>query len=239
MAQNETETGTENTTGGISGTLRSRARAKRLRSLFRMLAAVVVVLSCSDPLVPDGSADRPENVSLGLLESEIDILRIPASAPPLQQTSVSFWAKKGVSRTGKIYFENGSGGQGSEYARLVVGANSLKALPDGTPIAVGDSVLITITVVDTTRTLFSLAPHGLQFNAWAPAKLTLFYTEADHDFDADGDEDLFDSLIELQLGIWRQPSLGALFTELLSLLNLGAESVKSNLTKFSQYAIAY
>ena len=223
MVQNETETGT----GKQRADRRMFAR-RRPRLAWRALGAACLfsALSCVDPTQPQPQAT-------------LHILRIPPSAPPLQSTSVQFWAKKGVTRTGKIFFTNGSGGQGSEYARLTIGPNSLKALPNGTPIAPGDSVLVTMTVVDPTQTLFSLAPHGLTFNNLAPAKLKLFYTEADHDFDGDGDQDLIDTLIEQRLAIWRQPSLGALFTRLLTLLQLNFDSVQSNLKKFSQYAIAF
>jgi hypothetical protein len=170
---------------------------------------------------------------------ELNILRLAVDAPPLESTSVSFWARRGDSREAKLYFLNESGERGDEYVRLQIDSNTLLALPDGTPIAVGDSVLITLTAVDPARILFQFEPEGLQFNPEDPAELTIKYAEADQDYDDDGDEDAEDDDIELQLGIWRQATEGASFVRLGSALFEELEEIEAELTGFSRYAIAY
>ena len=56
--------------------------------------------------------------------------------------------QRGEDRETQIFFQDESGGQGDEYLRLQVDANSLLAAPDGSPILPGDSVLIQVCVVD-------------------------------------------------------------------------------------------
>ena len=65
-------------------------------------------------------------------------------------------------------------------------AGSLLALPDGTPILPGDSVLIQVSVVDPTEMLFDLEPTGLKFNPAAPARLKIHYDHAGGDLNDDG-----------------------------------------------------
>jgi hypothetical protein len=187
-------------------------------------------------LTPLGEGGAPHTA---FLLGSPTILVLDASAPSLHSTQTSFYAKVGEQRSGSIYFQNGSGGQGAEYARLTVYASSLHALPDGTLLGPGDSVLITITVADTSKVVFELSPGGLQFKSTNPAKLTLHYAQADHDFDQDGDTDLFDLLTELQLAMWRQGSSGLPFLKITSLLETLFDRVSANLTGFSQYAVAY
>lgn len=172
-------------------------------------------------------------------EEELNPLRIRPDAPPLERTDTSFYAKKGEDREVAIYFTDGAGGRGTLFFRLRVFGNSLAALPDGTPIADGDSVLITARVVDPTRVLVDLEPSGLTFDASAPPSLTLHYDEVDHDFNGDGLIDAADGLIEARFTIWRQESPGQLFVRLPSIVNLLLDGVSTSLGGFSRYAISY
>jgi hypothetical protein len=170
---------------------------------------------------------------------ELNILRIAEGAPPLESSVLQFWAVRGESREGKLYFQNQQGERGNEYLSLKFESNTLVALPDGSPIAAGDSVLITVTVVDPARILFDFAPSGLRFNAGDPAELRIKYDEADRDFDDDGDEDAADDDIERQLSIWRQASPGEPFVRIGSAVVEDLEEIEADLTGFSRYAIAY
>ncbi|MGQ0538019.1 MAG: hypothetical protein ACT4R6_03655, partial [Gemmatimonadaceae bacterium] len=109
----------------------------------------------------------------------------------------------------------------------------------GTPIALGDSLQITITVTDLKRIRFRLSPDGLMFNPAAPARLITHYVEADHDFNADGRIDAADLLIETQLANFRQTTLGDPFVRLTSIVNLQLDGIASDLPGFSQYLVAY
>jgi hypothetical protein len=161
------------------------------------------------------------------------IIRFRLGAPQLQASEVSFWAVRGQLRSAALRFVTGS-----PYVELAIPAGALRSLPSGQPIAWGDSVLITIRALSTEQMLWQLLPEGLTFNPAAPAELVARYDQANHDFDGDGDIDLFDRLIELRLAIWRQP-LGQLFAELSSLVDPGSDRISADVPGFSRFGIAY
>ncbi|MGQ0639683.1 MAG: hypothetical protein ACT4P6_02775 [Gemmatimonadaceae bacterium] len=200
-------------------------------SRLALLVLVLCVGSCADSTSPDD--DLPP------IPAGLTVLRIREGAPSLQTTSVSFWAKRGEERAGYLYFTDGRGGRGSEYLRVEVKANSLVNRPNGSPIAVGDSILITIRVTDQRRIRFKLEPDGLLFDAAAPARLITHYVEADHDFNADGRIDAQDLVIEMQLANFRQARLGDPFLRLTSIINLQLDGIASDLPGFSHLLVAY
>ena len=169
----------------------------------------------------------------------LNILKLAQASPPVFNPVESFWAKKGEQAEAHIYFQDAVGGQGQEYLRLRIDDISLETLPDGTPIAIGDSVLITIRSVDPTRILFELEPTGLKFSPLKPAELEIKYQEADDDFNEDGVVDQEDDAIEDILAIWRQENPGDDFVKIGSLLIESLEEIEAELTGFSRYAIAY
>jgi len=169
----------------------------------------------------------------------LNILKLAQNSPPVFNPVESFWAKKGQEAEARIYFQDAVGGQGEEYLRLRIDDISLEALPNGTPIAIGDSVLITIRSIDPTQILFELEPTGLKFNPLKPAELDIKYVHADDDFNEDGVVDAEDDAIEDSLAIWRQENVGDDFVKIGSLLIESLEEVEAELTGFSRYAIAY
>jgi hypothetical protein len=202
-------------------------RAARLISL---VAAALLVTACgsSDP----GDDDiRPPG--------ELSIIRLAATSPPLWNPVDSFYAKKGVDREVSIFFQDGVGGQGEEYLRLRVDAPTLLERPDGTPFAVGDSILIKVSVVSPDSILFELQPTGLKFDPDVPAELRIHYDHADDDLDDDGDVDTEDDLVEDQLDIWRQEAPGEPFVRVGTAKSEELEEIEAELTGFSRYAIAY
>ena len=220
-------------------TVKSSAMAKRLV----VALAITATPGCIDtppPVAPQARSDvAPTSLlSLPLLPGPT-ILRFKTDAPQLEQHSVSVYAKKGQATTLALYFKGARGGRGEEYARLVIPSGALAERPNGTPIAVGDSVLITVSVPDPSRLLLRMEPHGLKFDARSPARLTMSYRQADPDLNGDGRVNLADTLIELRLSIWRQPTLLDLFTQLTSILDRANKSVSATLPGFSQYIIAY
>jgi hypothetical protein len=171
-------------------------------------------------------------------EAQLTFLRYAVAAPPFESVTVAFWAVKGENREGSIYFLDQNGQRGQEFARLRVDATSLSALPDGTPIATGDSVLITMRV-DTTRLEVELEPAGLAFSASRPAFLRVDYDSADPDFNDDGSVDAEDSVVESLLAIWRQRAAGEPYQELGTARFEPLKRLEAELTGFSRYAIAY
>jgi hypothetical protein len=203
--------------------------APTLRILL-MAAWAGAAASCSDSSSPPDDQKPP---------SELNVIHVAPTSTPLFNTTVSFYAKRGENSEGSLSFQDGVGGQGEEYVRLRIDANTLLTRPDNTPILPGDSVLITLSVVDPTEMLFDLQPTGLKFNPAEPARLKIHYDHADGDLNDDGVSDSRDDSIERTLAIWRQESLTDPFVRLTSVLTIETDEAEAELTGFSRYALAY
>lgn len=203
--------------------------ARGIRCL--LLAALLgTVGSCSDGNGPTDGTKPP---------SELNVIHVAPTSTPLFNPSASFYAKRGEDREVRIFFQDEVGGQGEEYLRLRVNAQSLLALPDGTPVLGGDSVLIHVNVVDPAEMLFELTPSGLQFNPLDPAELKIHYDHANGDLNDDGRVDGEDDSLESTLSIWRQEQPGDPFVRLTSVLSVELDEAEAELTGFSRYALAY
>ena len=154
---------------------------------------------------------------------------------------MSFWAKKGEDRRGEINFAAAPGAlDTAEFMKFRVRETSLLARPDGSPFAVGDSILITITVEDVERMIFRFEPSGLRFSSSEPARLDLYYSQANRDYDKDGDVDSADAAIEAsRLAIWKQEVLGGPWTKLGVIRDIEIDEIEANITSFTGYAIAF
>lgn len=208
----------------------------RSPNAFRILLLAAwagAIASCSDSGSPpdDGGTSKPP--------SDLSVIHVAPSSTPLVSTTVSFYAKRGENSEGSLSFQGTGGGEGEEYVRLRIDANSLLALPNGDPIAPGDSVLITLSVVDPTEMLFDLQPTGLTFSPADPAELKIHYDHADGDLNDDGVSDSRDTVIERMLAIWRQETLTDPFVRLTSVLTIETDEANAELTGFSRYALAY
>ena len=199
-----------------------------------IILPLALILACSDSGGPgDDDNEKPP--------SELTILRLSEQSPPLFNPEASFWAVRGDNREVEISFvdDENPGQPGEEYLELEVDAEALLAYPDGTPFVEGDSVLITVRVVDPDRLLFEFEPAGLTFRPERPAELKIHYDHADDDLDEDGDVDLDDESLELTLAVWRQENDGDPFVRLGSLLIDDLEEIDAELEGFSRYALAY
>lgn len=200
--------------------------------LLALALAVAIGCSSDDAPSPDSpGSERPP--------AELTVARLSATAPPLEQATVSFWAIKGENAEQKLYFQDEGGGRGEEYLSIKLEDETLERRPDGSAIAEGDSVLITISVEDPALLLFDLQPTGLEFSASKPAELKIRYAHADDDFNDDGEVDGEDGHLETILGIWRQEQPGLPFVRLGSVKVEDQEELEAKLTGFSRYAIAY
>jgi hypothetical protein len=103
-----------------------------------------------------------------------------------------------------IYYRNSSADAWKPYERFVVPASALARRPDGTAIATGDSILITMTI-DLARMVTTYGPSGLQFSTTTPSSLQKWYTGAGGDFNGDGTVDEQDQYVEVNLlDLWTQ-----------------------------------
>jgi hypothetical protein len=201
-----------------------------MRTRTLLVATLLAALSaCSDSSGPNDS--KPP--------AELTIVRLAPSSPPLFNPEASFYAVRGEDRETRIFFQNEQGGAGEEYLRLRVNAPSLRARPDGTPFAQGDSILITVRVVDPAQMLFEMEPSGLTFDPAEPAELKIHYDQAGGDLNDDGVVDAEDDSIENTMGIWRQESPGDPFVRVGTAVVKDLEEAEAELLGFSRYALAY
>ena len=124
-----------------------------------------------------------------------------------------------------------------------MGKFSLFRRPDGSLFGPGDSVFISIKVINPDELLFEFTPAGLKFNPAIPAELSLDYDSAGFtipgDYDGDGDDDIDDSEIETELAIWKQEAPGLLFSRLTGFIEFELDEVEVKIHSFTRYALAY
>jgi hypothetical protein len=200
--------------------------------MFSIGASAVVALgvACSSTTSPDQPTVAADS---------IHILTLQPTHPPLYSDSITFVATRGQSTEQKLYFADIEGGPGEEYLRFRLDAQSLQAYPDGTPFNTGDTVRITIRVINPDSIYFQFDPAGLKFNPSYPARLTVKYAETGGDFNDDHQVTAADTAIAPKLAIWRQPEPTDSFTKLQSVRIEDAEEIEAKLLGFSRYAIAY
>jgi hypothetical protein len=202
----------------------------RARALSAAVLALVAV-SCSDGTSPPEDI-RPAN--------ELTFLRPAPGAPQFADTTVQFYAKRGDDREIRIRYALTAGsGQFEEFVRFRVRDESLLAHPDGRPFAEGDSVLITLRIVDFARLIVEFQPSGLRFSPGRPAELTFKYNHTDDDLDGDGDVDDDDAEVETLLSIWRQEAPGQPWVRQTSEVEISIDEIKADITGFTGYALAY
>lgn len=193
------------------------------------IAVLAVVASCRDSTGPEQRQS-----------SELHFLRFAANAPAILDVQASFWAKRGEDRELRMRYEPLPGtSESEEFLRFSVPAEALAARPDGTSIAVGDSVLITVTVVNLQELIFDFQPSGLRFNASKPARLKIQYSHADEDLDGDGDVDAEDATLETRIALWKRETSTAPWTRLSDLLHVETDEVEADIRGFTGYALAF
>ena len=198
----------------------------------------IAALACSLGLAAcrDGTAPGP----VSRTADQLHFIRPAPTAASLPDTAVSFWAKRGEDRELRLYYNSQSGsGGGQEFLRLTVPAAALAQRPDGSPIAVGDSVLISARVIDPSRLIVEFQPSGLKFAAGSPARLRVELAETDSDLNGDGVTDSRDDSLETQLSFWRQETPGQPWLKVASAVFTDLDEVEANVLGFTGYALAF
>jgi hypothetical protein len=200
-------------------------------SIVRICAVLLSAWACSDSASPPNDDDtRPP--------SGLNILTLAQGTPPLVTDSVGFWAVYDDDREGRIDIA-----PDLDYLKFRVREFSLLRRPDGTLFGPGDSIFISIKVVNPDSLLFEFSPTGLEFNPAEPAELSIDYDHAGStivgDFDGDGDSDEDDADIELNLFVWQQENPGDMFLRLATLVEVSLDEVKADIVGFTRYALAY
>jgi hypothetical protein len=200
-------------------------RTRRTRTLVAALLCAGAAASCDNPAAPKQ-----------VPEAELVFVRAATDAPPLDSMQVHVWAKAGEERRVAIRYVKVGGYGGDECMEFKVPGNGLWKRPDGTVVAHGDSVLITITVVDPRLFNFRFEPSGLQFRADHPAELRVSYKWADPDFNGDGLADDRDT--KFRFGVWKQETDGAPWTETGTVKDTDFKELRADIRGFTKYALA-
>ena len=200
------------------------------------LAAIGASGCGQDPAGPRQEAP----VFTRLPEDSLEFLSPALDAPSLGARTVKFYAVKGEDREVRMMYRPRAGEVDSaEFARFKVDKRSLVNRPDGTPLAPGDSLLITLTIVDTLRLIIDFQPSGLRFNPQRPARLWIKFWEADPDLDHDGSVTPSDSLLLLSTQIWGQHRPARPWSSLPSKVDVASQDVEARIPGFTRYAVAY
>ena len=198
---------------------------RREVTLASLLGAALMVACGGDSTAPN-TVVKPA--------SDLHFLQLSASAPALQATTVSFYAKKGEDREARVQFQNGA-----DYLRFRVFGNSLLQRPDGSEFVQGDSILITITVTDPKKLQADFQPAGLKFSPSAPARLQFEFGECDGDINGDGVVDATDTALLPLISTWRQETTDAPWIKVTSTVEANISEVQAFITGFTGYALAY
>src|SRR5712671_3562394 len=159
-----------------------------------------------------------------------------ALTPPLSldQYQLSFWAVRGESRSVQINYSSSI--DSLKHPFLLLTTTDPQFVPGIGELAMGDSVLITVTV-DTSKIGVTLEPSGLQFGA--PAQMKVWYDGAGGDLNGDGVADSTDSQIEAKLlGLWYREDDSEQWEKLGASQSLDEKSFTYALPHFCEYEIA-
>ena len=194
-----------------------------------LTAVTAAGIACNDSTGPERRSSE-----------ELTFLRFSATAPDLAETTVSFWAVKGQDRRGRLYYVTPPNAPDTaEFMTFRVRDESLDRRPDGTRFAPGDSVFITITLLDPVTLAVNMQPAGLRFSAEEPAELKFEYDESDDDYNRDGEVNDEDFEAERRIAIWRQELPGQPWVRLSSRIEISLDDVEAEITSFTSYALAF
>ena len=209
------------------------------------LAAALIALACgADPSAPPAvrRAGVPA-ISPLLAAAAADsphFIDAAVGAPAIANPVVSFYAKLGVDREAFMYYASRPGQVDSTvFVRFRVPKRSLAFRPNGTPFLPGDSILITMTLVDTVHLEVDFQPAGLVFSTRDPAKLKMSFLEADKDLNNDGVVNIIDARLQLRLAVWRRELSTDPWTKQASVVSVSRHEVESYVGGFTSYLIAW
>lgn len=217
---------------GLEESISMRAKA------FVAVATIFTLGSCRSP----DEVVRPTELSLqrGRSESLADptFFTNAPGAPAFAAQSVTFWAVKGSDREVSLFYQKRPDRSDStEFVRFRVRRRSLLSRPDGSPIANGDSVQITLSISDPSQLIVDFQPAGLTFNPSRPAELEFKMDECDLDLNHDGVVDHVDQVLLQSSQVFRQEAIGLPWVPTSTVQS--SVDFKAKVDGFTRYAVAY
>ena len=201
-----------------------------------LLAALAFVAGCGldrATAPTPGMGPTAPTAGRGTTQSSPDdptFLMASSSAPAIANPVITFWAKKGVDTTVFMYYHARPGHHDSTtFMRFRVRSKSLVTRPDGSLLANGDSLLITVTLANAAALQLDFQPSGLQFSSHDQAVLEMSYGEAAP----------FGVGNVQALSIWKRESPLDPWLRLSSVVIDGTDDVQADIAGFTGYAMAY
>jgi hypothetical protein len=171
--------------------------------------------------------------------TSINYLTAAPGAPAISPTVVSFYAVQGSDRTVEIFYAPTGNGAPQRFLRFQVRGNTQIVRPNGSNVARGDSIQITLTVIDPSRLITQFEPSGLTFKGGGQARLAMSFAEENHDFNGDGVINALDTAIQASLSIFRQESATAPWIRVGSAPTGALDELEAVIGGFTNYVIAY
>lgn len=197
-----------------------------------IIAWLALLAACSNGNGPNTPPPVPT--------SQLHIVVQDPVGPPLYSTAASFYAKVGDGRELRLYYKDTiSGGTGDAFLRFEVPGDGLFRKPGGGAFQLGDSILISVRVLDPKKFVLDFQPSGLQFSPDHPARLKIEYRHSNHDFDGDGAITAVDTTIQSSLDVWRNDPPDTLWYKLGAVNFESLEELDANIFHFTVHAVAW
>jgi hypothetical protein len=207
--------------------------------LVGLALAASAAAACGDGGTPLGIGQSGDGVAPGDTATALGFIREKAGSPLISSTA-SFYAVKGQDRRVRLYYVPSYGSADTvDFMTFRVDKESLDRRPDGSAIADGDSVLITVSLTNADSLIVQFQPNGLRFSAAKPARLHYYLGYTDPDRNRDGVVNATDDTLSKQLVFWRQEAPGQPWVAQASFLNLAEEQIETDVLGFTGYAVAY
>jgi len=228
------------TTDHVRASLASRPDRSPPR-LVPLAAVAIVALACGDGRAATGPSQQGGGQPGDTSTSASLVFVRPEAAAPAIVPSAQFYAVKGQDRRVRLYYQpsDPAAADTVEFMTFRVDKETLDRRPDGSAIATGDSVLITVTLRDAANLVVDFAPSGLRFSAARPARLHFNLALTDDDRNRDGTVNGSDDTVSQQLLIWRQEAPDQPWVAQPSVLNLAEQQIETDVLGFTGYAVAY
>jgi len=153
----------------------------------------------------------------------------------LDRYTAAFWAVRGEARSVQINYLSSTGDTSFPFLQLTI--TDPVFVPGQGNLAVGDSVLVTVTI-DPNDIKVSFEPTGLLFGD--QAQLRMSYGGAGGDLNGDGAVDASDAQIETQLlGLWYREGAESSWSRIPASQVVADKSFISALLHFSEYAVSW
>ena len=158
----------------------------------------------------------------GTAQQSIDLV-LHADRPSFSRNTVSFWAVRGETRMASISYADGT-----PMVTLTIPDGALHRDAQGRRVAHGDSLQITMTLLDRKSYAVRFEPAGLRFDEQEPAVLSFNLARAGRK-----------ALESASLSMWRQESPDSPWTLVPSFVDRSAKQLTAHIDGFTVYALSY